>query len=421
MKGSISNLGGYSTARVFSDLGVTQIGSAPKGTTVEVLRTEGAWAAVNKFLFKARTTVPAVFYVAAETVVYQIEPPPPTPVSGTVIGKHAALPALPLHQLVGLHMLEAGKPQLQEYMDANCRSFTCLNNVLAAREARDVGAAVIFRRFIDHGVVPDPEDFARHLGVDSGDRLMLMGINEADNISTSAIRKRFEWDEKFARAIWRLYPKCFPLIGSFSMGTPQLENADVAREWRETYGAFLNANWERVGLNYHSYSGRTFQNWTPSNAPVIAPTWLESRFLEFGYNPLLGALDKRVILTGDESGRDVMGTGGFLACGDGPTQFWMYLSHAQGVFGPHPQAYVRNLFQADRNNQRWAGYNVWPYLGELRMLWAGKQNRTEVFMPLVGNGDSDALPNRLQLVLSEFKEVSPLPEGWTPPAKDHGA
>lgn len=319
-----------------------------------------------------------------------------------MIGAHPALPSLPMHQRMGMHMLEAGKPQLDDYLAANCRSFTVLNNVAAAREARDVGAAVIFRRFIDHGVVPDPVEFARTIGLGAGDAVMVMGINEADNIATSDLVRRFDWDKRFAEAVWQLYPRCFPLIGSFSMGTPQLENGDVARVWRETYGAFLNQNWQRVGLNYHSYSARPAAGYPPQNVEVIEPKWLEMRHLLFGYDPALGGLDKRVVLASDESGVDVGSVGGFGACGytgDGLLRWWRL---RRELFEAHAQQYVFNLFQADTHNARWAGYNTRPFLGSLTQIWTDRIGRSleldRAFKPV-------------------DRAVSPLPANWSPPSK----
>jgi hypothetical protein len=330
--------------------------------------------------------------------------PVPVPASGNMIGKHPALPRLPFHQLFGLHMLTDGKPMLQEYMDAGCKSFTVMNNVAAAREARAAGCAVIYRRFIDHGVVPDPFDFVRGMGLHKSDQVMVMGINEADNISTSDLVRRFDWDRRFAEAVWALYPECFPLIGSFSMGTPQLENPEVARVWRDTYGKFLNDNWQRVGLNYHSYSGRPSKEFPPANADVVDPEWFEMRHLKYAYDPFFGALDRRVILTSDESGVDIGSIGGFPAAGyngDSMLRWWQY---RRALFEPNDQQYVFNAFQAVPN-ERWAGYNVRGYVGTLSRIWRGEIPVQRSFALLasqfVGGGES------------------PLPADWSPAPKDY--
>jgi hypothetical protein len=297
--------------------------------------------------------------------------PDPKPIPSGVIGVHPALPALPFHKRLGVHMLTTGKPPLQEWLDAGCLSFTCMDNVAAAREARAAGAAVIYRRYIERGV-PDPTEFVRYMGLDVVDAVMVMGINEADNLSTSDLVPRFNWDRKFAEAVWARYPKCFPLIGSFSMGTPQIENPDVARVWRDTYGKFLNENWHRVGLNYHSYSGRPDVSFPPPQAGVVTPEWLEMRHLKYSYDPKLGALDKRVILVGDETGVDQQGTGGFAACGYDDQTFMRWWLMRRQLFEPHPQQYTFNLFQVNPDNARWAGYEVRRFRDLLKaQVWAG--------------------------------------------------
>lgn len=324
--------------------------------------------------------------------------PPLTP--GALIGAHPALPALAPHQLLGMHMLEAGQPQLGDFLRAGCRSFTILGNIGAARDARAAGAAVIFRRFIDHGHVPDPAEFARNIGLSATDAVMVMGINEADNIATDALRQRFEWERVFAETIWALYPSCFPVIGGFSMGTPRIEDAGVAAEWRATYGAFLNANAHRVGLNYHSYSGRPAEGFPPRAVPVIEPKWFEMRHLEFTYSAALGALDRRVVLVSDESGVDVQGVGGFPDCGYDDALFMTWYQQRVAMFAQHSQQYVFNLFQGDDHNTRWGGYRVRRYLGPLSTIWSGSAPRD--FTPI-----PRSVPDG----------VSPLPPGWSPPPK----
>jgi hypothetical protein len=312
---------------------------------------------------------------------------------------------LPFYKRIGVHMLTSGKPQLQEYIDAGCRAFTCLDNVSAAREARQAGAAAIFRRYINLGVIPDPVQFARGMGVDAGDTLILMGINEADSISTSDLDKRFAWERAWALEAHRLYPKCFIVIGSFSMGTPQLENADVAKKFRDTYGAFLNANADWCGVNYHGYSGRPTPDYPPQTAPVIAPEWLEMRWLKYAYSPNGGGLSKDVVLVNDESGVDVAGTGGFSACGYSEETFGRWWSFRKSLYAAWPQQYIFNLFQGDATSNSWRGYNVRGYLGKLRQIWSG----ADVRVPwLTGVAD---------LAHYDTRGGSPLPAGWEPTPK----
>jgi hypothetical protein len=424
--GKVLNTGAFNNVRVFSDQGKTQICSLNKGATIDVLRVENGFASFRLMagdtpVSLPRTTTPGEFWIAANTVVYeQVDPPPPPPPppppTGNVIGKHPALPVLARHEMLGLHFLELGKPEIDAYLNAGCRSFTCMNNVNAAREARERGP-VIFRKYIDHGNVPDPRQHVLSMGLHPSDRLMVMGVNEGDNISVDDIERRFEWDKKFAEAVWELLPNCFPVIGSLSMGTCKIEDAGVAKRWRDTYGKFLNANWHRVGFNYHSYSARPADKYPPAWATVIGETWLAMRWLVFGYDPLYGGLDKRVILVSDESGVDQPGTGGFRDCGYTDQQVEMWIAERLGLFAAYPQMYAFNLFQADWRNKRWAGYNIRQFLSVLERAWRGEIKPSSALV-----GRFAALR---EVILSSTEvfgggiEQSPLASNWSPEPKRH--
>jgi hypothetical protein len=361
----------------------------------------------------------ARFLKRAENVVK----PPPDPIiiipsDESMVGHHPALPALPLHKRLGVHMLEAGRPKTNDYISAGCASQTNLNNVLAAREARDVGAS-IFRRFIDHGSLPGAEDLVLHMGLHSSDAVMVMGINEADSISTSDIPRRFAWERDFAMAVWKHLPKCFPLIGNFSMGTPQIENPQLARVWRETYGAFLNQNWQRVGLNYHNYSARPAKEFPPASEQVIGGQWLEARHLLYSYHPDFGALDKRVVIVHDESGVDIGGRGGFPSCDYTHEFFRMWLANRLGYSERYSQSYVYNMFQADWENARWAGYSVRGFLDVMREFWGGKiaaQYDLVNGLAKIARTGAGVLTTRFD-AMEVGSSLSPIPEEWRPVAK----
>ena len=393
-------------------VGSTVTGEQVAGTKFVKVKVATKGVAVDGVVLVATTANNGVIDAYVSTDVFEpvgsttpTPPTPPTPPSAkpSAIGTHPALPDLPFNKRIGVHMLTSGKPQLSDYLNAGCLAFTVMDNVAAAREARDAGAAVIFRRYINHGVVPEPAAFARGMGLDANDRVIVMGINEADSISTSEIEKRFAWDKAFALEAHRIYPKCFVVIGSFSMGTPQLENPDVAKRFRETYGAFLNANASWCGINYHGYSGRPTPDFPPSQAPVIAPEWLELRFIKYAYDPAFGGLDKNVVLVNDESGVDVAGTGGFPACGYNESIFNRWYSLRKSQYEAIPQQYIYNLFQGDQTNSSWAGYLVRYLLGPISMIWRGLATRSALQEP----------------AHYEVGERSPLPENWNPPAKEY--
>lgn len=292
------------------------------------------------------------------------------PAGVTVIGTHPALPALDFNHRLGVHTLERIE-EAREAFDLGCRSFTMLNNVTGAREMRSKGAAVIYRRFVDHGVVPDPSGFAHGIGLGAEDTLMAMGLNEADNLSTSDLVARFNWDRPWAMTMHQLYPSCFILIGSFSMGTPEIENTSVAQVWRDTYGNFLNANASWCGLNYHTYHRRHDASVPPFNHEIQPGVYWPSRFAVWGYDPNFGGLNKNVVLAGDESGVDIGGIGGYEPCGYNDNYFLNWWKLRQAEFQPHPQIYVQNLFQLSPN-QRWAGYNLRVVLGGMTKVWTNQ-------------------------------------------------
>lgn len=285
------------------------------------------------------------------------------------IGRHSALPTLPFHLRLGVHVMERNEEALRAF-DAGCRSFTVMDNLDLARLLRSRGAAVIYRRFVQHGVVPDPAQHVRDLGIRSDDEIMVMGLNEADNLPTSDLQRRFAWDKAFAEEVWRVAPRCFPVIGSFSMGTPQIEDRTVAQVWRDTYGRFLNDNADRVGLNYHSYHRRHSNTVPPWNHPVEDAMWWPQRFTRWGYNPEYGNLSKDVVLVGDETGVDIAGIGGFAACGYNEETFMRWWELRRAEYESLPHVYVQNVFQFSPRPE-WAGYHIGPVFGAMQRIWQG--------------------------------------------------
>ena len=348
-----------------------------------------------------RQYYPSVIVEFAAAVTPPVPPPPvvdPPKPTGTAIGVHPALPLLPFNKRLGVHTLERIE-EAREAFNLGCRSFTIMNNHAGAREMRAKGAAVIVRMFMNHGVVVPPEEFARYYGVNADDTLICMGINEADNISTSEIEKRFDWDRRWALEMHRLYPRCFIVIGSFSMGTPQIDNPEVAARFKNTYSAFLNANADWCGLNYHSYQRRHSSSVPPASQAVEDPAWWPKRFLLWGYNAGAGGLNTNVVMVSDEAGVDIGGIGGFPACGYDDNTFMRWWEMHRAWFEPVPQVYCQNIFQLSPRAD-WAGYNARVVLGGLAQVW---------------QGTAPALRNVAQ---PEVYEGEAPGADWNPPAKD---
>jgi hypothetical protein len=346
-------------------------------------------------------------------------PPPPTPSRRPrAIGTHPALPDLPKHREIGVHLLNAGFPDMAPYHAAKCPAYTSLDNVTAARECRATGAPVIVRKHIN-GPAPDARAFVQSMGLAPSDTFLVMYHNEGDSIPTDDIERRFAADEDFCEAVWDLLPNCFPLVGSWSMGTPRLEDPSVAKRFRETYGAFLNKYSDRAGLNYHCYSGRPANDYKPADVPVIAPRWFELRHLIYAYDPALGGLSRDVVCVGDESGVDVQGKGGLLGCGYTPDDFRRWIADRLGLFADYPQMYIHNIFMGFDGNKRWAGYNVRPYLDVLVECWAGRIAPSERLEERAAKAGDVRLVQFMALEAGPDGD-SPLPPDWAPPAKPLG-
>jgi murein DD-endopeptidase MepM/ murein hydrolase activator NlpD len=294
-----------------------------------------------------------------------VQPTPPT--SLNAIGIHPALPALAFNKRLGVHTLERIE-EAREAWALGCRSFTMMNNVGGAREIRQMGAAVIVRCYMDGGQLWSVDQFIQRFGVNANDSFIVMGINEADNISTSEIEKRFAWEQEFALKMHAVSPKSFIVIGGFSMGTPQLDDPSTATRFRNTYGAFLNANASWCGLNYHSYHRRHSAAVPPASEKVEDPAWWPKRFLNWGYNAQAGGMNNNVVMVSDEAGVDIGGVGGFPACGYNDDTFMLWWEMQRAWFEPVPQVYTQNIFQLSPR-QDWAGYNARCVLGGMARVW----------------------------------------------------
>ncbi len=299
-----------------------------------------------------------------------IDPTPhPVPPITSAIGYHEALPALPFNKRVGVHVLERIE-EAREAFNLGCRSFTFLGNIAGAREMRAKGCAVIVRNYMPMGQLWSVDDFIIRFGINANDSFVVMGLNEADNISTSDLDKRFAWEREFALKMHALSPKSFIVIGGFSMGTPQIDNPDVAKKFRETYGAFLNQNASWCGLDYHSYQRRHSDKLPPFTEKVEDPAWWPKRFLLWGYNSQYCGLNSNVVMVSDEAGVDIGGVGGFPACGYNDTYFAGWYELHKAWFENTTQVYTQNIFQFSPRPD-WAGYNARCVLGGLTKVWGG--------------------------------------------------
>lgn len=297
----------------------------------------------------------------------QFMKPAAPPTSKNAIGVHPALPALSFNKRTGVHTLERIE-EAREAWGLGCRAFTMMNNISGAREIRQMGGAVIVRHYMPGGQLWSVDQFLAAYGLGRDDKFIVMGINEADNISTSEIEQRFAFDKDFALKVHAQNPSCFVVIGSFSMGTPQLDDPNTAARFKNTYGAFLNANASWCGINYHSYHRRHSPKVPPTSEPVESPDWWPKRFIKWGYDPAYGGLNSNVICVSDEAGVDIGGLGGFPACGYDDNSFAYWHEMQKEWFSGLDQVYIQNIFQLSPRAD-WAGYNARCVLGGLTKVW----------------------------------------------------
>lgn len=365
MKAKVVNLGAFSTARVFADRGVTQIGSVGKGAEVEVIEDDGKWAGVrlivgDKPLFRARTTTPATFYLASSTLDYNAKPPT------TQEWKKAKY-------LLGVSCLNDHAAGM-DALSRGCRSVLFMDGLLAAiQAAKAYPDAVIFNRsWFPHR--PDPVWLADHHGaglMDVPENMWSTCANEQDwglkYDTPQNLRDRFEYEKTFVNALWRKNASRRVVIGEFSHGTPNHLDPEIVRAFKETYYEFAKQHPGRVRLGWHLYTkGRRFSTHPQAVDSIDAPEWHEGRDYEFW--KLCGGSDKVVHACG-ETGVECL-NGSFVSpAGYTDQQFkewcewWLTYRRSMPV-----EMNGVCIFQYG-NHPNWRGYNVQQYVGVLQDLW----------------------------------------------------
>lgn len=385
MKAKVTNLGAFSTARLFSDRGTTQIGSVGKGTEVDVVEDNGAWAGVrlmvgNQPLFRSRTVTPATFYLASSTLDYGATPPviAPPVIAPPVVVPPAGSKWKEARYLLGVSCLNdhaAGMDALAR----GCRSVLFMDGLLAAiQAAKAYPDAIIFNRsWFQHR--PDPVWLADHHGaglMDVPDNLWSTCANEQDwgleYGSPAKLRERFDYERTFAQSLWNRNPNRKVVIGEFSHGCPNHEDPEIVKAYKETYYAFAEKNAGRVRVGWHLYTkGRRFAHHPQEvDGEPKNPEWFEGRDFEFwkrcGSSP-------NVVHACGETG--VESTHGSFVNPANYTdqQFseWCawWLTYRRSL----PVALNGACIFQYGKHQNWQGYNVQRYAGVLQDYWTGKK------------------------------------------------
>lgn len=332
--------------------GGTPIGELASGTSVATQGQQNGW-----------TQVSVSGWVRSDLIAP--DAPAPAPVPAPHPWHHAKY-------LLGVNCLNdhaAGMDALAK----GCRSVLFMDGLLASIQAAKAypDAMILNRSWFQN--TPDPTWLADHHGaglMDVPTNMWSTCANEQDWIGYGTpddIRKRFDFERTFARALWARNPGRRVVIGEFSHGTPDVLNIDIVRTMRDTYFAFAKENPDRVRIGWHLYTkGRRFTSHPQqADGEPIAPEWYEGRDASFW--KLCGA-DPRVRHMCGETGVESL-NGGMNHAGYTSMQFrewcnwWLEYRRNQPVAMD-----AACLFQLG-NHQGWKGYDVRPYLGELERFW----------------------------------------------------
>jgi hypothetical protein len=244
-------------------------------------------------------------------------------------------------------------------------------------------AAIFVRRWWPGNYLP-PVDLNLLWGAEDPRLIYVSPINEADCIGQDMqdIRPRAEYDAAMARLVKQRTGGRFNALtgrweggavyvaSPYSMGTPDFTRQDVCDQLRQHLAPHYNSN--LLAYGYHSYS--------PDPAHIDKPAewvWYERRcdflFQKCGFNPdpsLAGVYM-------DETGVDTMGRGGYLAWGmDGAAVAAHLRKLCDALRSPlvvngksYPSPYrAATVFAATDDVQRWGGYRVQGFLGEIAQV-----------------------------------------------------
>jgi hypothetical protein len=314
-------------------------------------------------------------YVRRDAWEWVSTPPPPPPPPTT-------RPPL----LLGVHFHDSrGHHYAQGFLSAGGMGATIMEGYTFASQLK-IGwpkAAIFVRRWWPGNYLP-PVDLNLLWGAEDPKLIYLSPINEADCIGQDMqdIRPRAEYDAAMARLVkertggrfnastGRWEGGAIYVASPYSMGTPDFTRQDVRDQLRQHLAPHYNSN--LLAYGYHSYSPDPAHIDRPSEWP-----WYERRcdflFQKCGFNPdpsLAGVYM-------DETGVDTMGRGGYLAWNmDGAAVAAHLRKLCDALRSPlvvngksYPSPYrAATVFAATDDVQRWGGYRVQGFLGEIAQV-----------------------------------------------------
>jgi hypothetical protein len=347
----------YLRVRSSPTLSASVLGKHDRGTVIEVLGVVTApdkakWAIVPLtsggqplYIEGASPPAHAVGYMAASLLRFDAPAP---------------IPSTPAQRL-GLHILIPAADHGGEYAERavamGCRVMTVMDDELYALNLADRGVRVFFRWWCDWKLKPSDlagrvASFCKHPNI------TILGLNEGDNygcFTAEEMAVRGPWDAEAFDRIRNMGGKYAG--GGWAVGNPEYNDPRVCEIVNRHYAPLWKAG---MILNYHAYS--------PDFKTAFASAdWYECRwrflFTRCGLDP--SNPGKSEIIS-DESGLDVMGSGGFSQFNVSAEQLRDWCAkHYRNQSMPlkvggltYPSPYTdATIFQAS-NSSRWAGYNV---------------------------------------------------------------
>jgi hypothetical protein len=265
-------------------------------------------------------------------------------------------------------------------LNRGCRAVLFMNGLMEAISAakRFPDATIIARSWFQNA--PDPVWYADHMGrglADAPQNLYRTCANEADWFgygSAQDIWRRFEYEKRYAQAMWERSPNAMVVIGEFSHGTPDTTKPEIVKALWESYGQFAAQNPGKIRIGWHLYTkGHRFPHHPATDRTIIDPVWFEGRDMDF-YRQWGNPAGVRYVCgeTGVEAG------GGSFRGGSAHGEYsddqfaeWCawWLGYRKSLGDTHDGMV---MFQAG-SHPGWRGYDVSRYMGILEDFWKGRR------------------------------------------------
>lgn len=307
------------------------------------------------------------------SVIVQFANSPPQPPTPSPVTTKAST-------LLGMHVISHHQYAAESYMNG-ARAFLWMEGHTGASEfkAARPDALVIYRKNIPRDLKLSATDLINYVDGMKDPNLLYVGENESDQSNVSDMQQleaRLRRDMQVAA----MRPGQF-VCGEFSMGTPQLENANVQQLFRDIVAPVYNAG--KVWIGFHTYTPQ--KKWLKANGSLWTsigdgvpyaslngqpcdPIWFPWRwrflFTHCGFDPRVQKI------LGGETGADEGGVGGFPAQQTSAEEFerwcrgYLFLQRqplviSSGPFaGTWPSPFTASTIFQRSDFPDWQGYKI---------------------------------------------------------------